>query len=376
MGALASVQLFDPLTGFVVGMGQVGSTGFGSAVSWFPGSQRRFAVGNVVAREVRIYDLPPGSPPALVSTIPNTLATGFGKALAVGDFRPASPGPELAIGAEGAVFIYSESGVLLGRVLGMGASFGTALAVEHWRADLDVLWVGEPGLDQVWRFIGSEGVVADALGSPGASFGASLAIDSANTVAIGAPGYGAASGAVYFDARGFSAMQGEVRACTGLTCVSSNCLLGTCTGGVFCNTGGSPELCLPVVEVCDNAGHCLQEDGGISDAGSVAVLDGGPSPDPDAGMTPVDGGAPDAGAQTDAGSSSSDAGDRPREDGGSLNDGGTADAGEVALRDDVPLTFKTTGCGCTETSALPLLLLALALGRRTRHFPLRGRGIA
>jgi hypothetical protein len=409
LGSNAIVQAFEPATGLSRGLPIVDTAGFGAVVLWFPGLQNRFLVTHAGTNEVMIYDFAriTGASSRQL-TIPSVNLVGkFGRALAVGDFHH-SPGLEVAIGAENSVYVFTQTGVRLYGIAGSDLSFGSALAVQRGvAAGLDVLWVGEPGLNRVHRFIGDEGGVIETINAPGANFGASLAIDPAGTTAIGAPGYQGV-GAVFLT-QFTSVLLGEAMPCvaSGSTCVTSDCVMGTCVGGVFCSNGAGVPACLPLEETCNLQGGCVQEDGGVRtfDAGAGPVIgvdasvlfpiDAGPGVDAsvlppedagtpdasvfvdggvfvDAGLFADAGGIIDAGVSRDAGVDSRDGGDR--RDAGSRKDGGSDDAG---VKDgELPLTFTTNSCSAVPALPVVLLGLALMLRRRRGHFPFRGRGMA
>lgn len=392
VGHLGSVKFYDPSTETFRFSYASGGANFGStAVQWFPGTSR-FAATHFLG-QVGIYDYDPAQPSvSTVAGIP-LQEPGFGRSLAVGDFFP-QPGEELAIGAAGVVHIYSLSGpapVRLHQLMGSGdLTFGTSLAVQRGFAPgLDLLFVGEPGSNTVYRFVGSQSFVASALTTPGAGFGASIAIDSPmTTLAIGAPEH-QGTGAVFFEQ--LAPGVGEAMPCAlGASCLTSDCQEGLCVGEVFCRIVVVGDVCLP--GRCDGLGACLQLDGGqtVYDGGFPFPRWDGGAPDAsidfDAGEVDLDGGDLDAsvmgtdaggvdGGLSDAGISTSDGGSQP-EDAGVRKDAGVSDAERMN-----PVIFSTSGCaGCSGTGALPLALLGLALAKRRRrprdHFPLRGRGIA
>ncbi len=382
------VEFYDSITGAKTGQVS-GGANFGLVVQWFP-TQPSFVVLSS-SGEVSIYDFNIGTRTATARPAIVNMTSGFGQSLAVGDFL-SPPGEELAIGADGVVFIYDQSGTQLALLSGSEPSFGASLAVERgYVPGLDALFVGEPSRNTVHRFIGRWGSVASELfNATGARFGASLAVDPDVTqLAVGAPGY-QFSGAVFFERLGPNMRMGEARACVaGNACVTSNCTVGTCIGDVFCDTTAGTFLCGPL-ETCNGQGLCVQDDGGVPVFdGGVTILDAG-LPRFDAGT------AVDAGVEMDGGMPMSDAGlfdagePTPDMDGGPSADAGTTffdagnpsdagskpdagreerkdaglDAGDDGTRLD-PLIFSTSGCsGCSETGPLPLLLLALGWASR------------
>ncbi len=376
------VELYDRTSGtLTTTLDGGGAPSFGMVVHWSP-SQPIFLVTKMIG-EVRIYNFnATNGNITLLGSIPNMTA-GFGRALALGDFSPAA-GMEIAIGAERSVYLYNMgSSTLLPPLMGSDSSFGTSLAVEFdgVAPGLDSLLVGEPATNTVYRYVGTARSIASALPNVGARFGASIAVDSTSTeLAVGAPDYNG-NGAVFIESRQASTRMGQIMTCTvGSACITSGCIEGTCQGEVFCNTAAATPACTPD-QFCDGRGRCLLADGGLADAGRMTIDAGTPDASvsfdagaPDASISPFDAGTPDAGiSPEDGGSQSTDAGSR--EDAGPRQDAGLGDAGSDAER-MTPLLFSTSGCtSCSETGALPLLLLGLLLARR-RHLPLRGRGIA
>ena len=373
-----SVRFHEPTTFTLLGRLDGGAP-FGTVVQWFP-AQATFALTQ--GGRVNIYDYDTIARTAsLISFVPNsTNQLGFGKSLAVGNFSPAG-GIEIAIGAEGKVNVFNlGSGTFLAQLLGTNGSFGSSLAVirDGVAPGLDALLVGEPASNAVYRYVGNARSVFNRSAVTGANYGASIAVDGTRMqVAVGAPDY-QGTGAVFLEPLIPSAMLGEVMTCAaGMTCISSDCQSGLCVGDVFCNTEAATPACSPN-QFCNGMGGCLNSDGGLIDGG-LLTLDGGVVSSNDAG-TP-DGGpiASDAGTSEDAGTLDAgtldagmlDAGTRDagirdagtREDAGARGDAGTGDAG-IDGEAMTPLIFSTTGC--SETGALPLLMLGLAFARRRR----------
>ncbi len=325
VGGRGTVHFFNPVTRADIGnaLGSVSSTSLLVLVLWMRGHPR-FLVSSGGRVEHYTFD-PLTNKAALTGTFHNP-ASGFGKAMAVGELLP-SPGEEVAIAADQKVFIYSAMGTQLLMLPGNEASFGDALAIQRdYGVGLDALLVGEPSLDRVHRFIGSAGTVVSSLPSPEAMFGASLAVDPANTVAIGAPLY-QDGGAVFFEQLSGPSRAGEAQTCVAeAVCrTKGGCVTGVCVGGVYCDTSMGTG-----VSACDVGDRCVV---GVCvntrDAGVVVQP-------PDSGVIP----------SIDAGTSGKDA--------------GSDDAG-VTIE---PLIFSTRGCSAS--GALPVLLMALAMVFRRR----------
>ena len=323
VGGVGTVHFFNPITRADVGTPLVNLPGSGSQVLWMLGHSRF-----LVSSEGRVerYTFDPLTNKATLAGMVTDMASGFGKAMAVGELLP-SPGEEVAIAADGKVFIYSATGLPVLSLSGTEDSFGAALAIQReYGVGLDALLVGEPSLDQVHRFIGSAGTVVSSLPSPGSRFGASLAVDPVNTVAIGAPEY-QGSGAVFFERLGGPSRTGDVQSCVaGAMCrTRSNCVTGVCVGGVYCDTSLSTGA-----SACDVGDRCVV---GVCvdtrDAGVVVQP-------PDSGVFP----------SMDAGTSGKDA--------------GSEEAGATME----PLLFSTSGCSAG--GALPVVLMALAMLFRRR----------
>ena len=387
------VRFLHPSTFMPVAPGLMGvGPSFGAALTWFP-SGARFAVATPESRQVDLYDfIPDAGAVHVMPSLINTGRTRFGMTVAVGDVSPRF-GLEVIIGSEGAVDIYEQNGTLIQTLTGSSTSFGAALAVQNdWATGIDALWVGEPSLDRIHQFVGDAGTM-DQFITPAVRFGASLSVDQFGELAIGAPEFPDPTqrGAVFTQQVRFVTPVGEVGDCdTAIGCLASNCMRGTCKGGVFCE--GLFDACETgaMCDVSTGVDRCFLADGGVvvvslpgRDAGNVgdagAPDAGSPdagSPDaaiPDAGTpdagTP-DAGAPDAGAPDagtpdagtpDAGTPDAgtpDAG--PRDAGGEKErDGGSADAG-----DHEPWIF--TSRSCSTSSVFPLVLISLALARRRR----------
>ncbi len=346
VGGEGTVNFFNPSSGAKIGMAPVNTAGFGSVVLWMK-ERPRFLVSYESGLLVQQYAYNPLTKTAAVAGAFTNATAGFGKALAVGDLLP-TPGDEVAIGADGKVYIYSATGAALLILPGTETSFGSALAVQReYGAGIDALLVGEPTLDRVHRFVGDAGTVISSISTPGSMFGASLAVDPVKTLAIGAPLY-QGGGAVFFESLGGLVRTGESKECvTGTSCRTNACTVGVCVGGAFCDTSTGTGA-----SVCDPGERCVF---GICVASGVdAGIDGGTMIDPpDSGVFPsVDAGMRDAGSEAgnDAGSS----------DAGSGKDAGSDDAGV----NREPLLFSTSGC--STGGALPMLLLALVMFRRAR----------
>lgn len=371
-----TVRFIDPLTGSALAPPLPGTPGFGRSVAWVPGGTR-FVVGSVAGRKVELYDYQPGMAATFLRVIARTAVPEFGRAVVVGNLSP-QQGLELAVGGQGQVFIYRQDGTLLLTLTqSASASFGSALAIEpQLTPGLDALWVGESDNDQVHRFVGDAGEITNAGTLLGIAFGASLAIDEAKVLAVGAPDHLTAlvhNGAVFLQPLSQPPVQGKVMECTvGSPCRTTACELGRCVGGVLCDslvaTCGATETCDAMTGMCT-----LVLDAGMD-------LDGGQVGEPDAG-TLTDGGRPDAGTNADAGTlvDAGQARDGGDDDAGGSFDAGAADGGEVpdaggstqdagspgdAGAGAEPLRFVATGC--SSAAGVPLGLLGLALLRRRR----------
>ena len=298
------------------------------ALLWLSGSA--FAVTNGTnggATSVALYHWD-GGVPTVRKTFPGGAVAGFGRALALGDVTPVNPGPELIIGAEGQVLIYSLGGAHLNTLTGT-ATFGTSLVIEPGVfTQLDALWVGEPGENTVHRFIGDAGerLPLNVVGP--AAFGQSLAISEQRQLFIGAPAFPdgpQSNGAVFTYAPARSAMVAQVQLCgaQGNACANINCSPATCLGGVVCLAPLMPSAC-PSGMVC---------------VGNICKV---PLPAADAGMQVDAGEIVDAGVITDAGLAPGDAGVEPER-------------------------IQFTSCGCSGGAAVPTLMLGLLLTRRWRR---------
>jgi MYXO-CTERM domain-containing protein len=305
--------------------------------------------------------------------------TGFGRAMAVGDVTPANPGPELIVGASGQVLILSLDGGVL-NTLGIpnDLSFGAAVATEPSEyLALDALWVGAPGSDRAFRFIGDAGTLFAPAGVSGAQFGAAITATNASfspAVYFGAPAYGSSEeGAVFSVVAATSGLVATVREC-GLTRPCDGCPAGPCLGGVVCLQPGSNPTCTGG-KVCNGTVCVDPPDGGASeDAGMIndagVITDAGVNDDAgvitDAGVNDDAGVVTDAGVNDDAGVIA-DAG--VNDDAGVITDAGVNDdAGVITDAGVAPgdLTFSA-GCGCAGVSDWPVALVGLVLLARRRR---------
>ena len=253
--------------------------------------------------------------------------------------------------------------------------FGAALAVEQgWVDTVDGLFIGDPGSDQVWEFVGDAGV-ASWLGDPGSAAGASIAhvVGGGRDLYIGGPEASGGLGAVYRDRTpGTLVRLGDPMECqVGVPCIpaSATCSMGECIGGVACvgsTTGCPPGFRCNVASICEvdpdfDAGvdASVSFDGG-RDAGSDAgnASDAGPASDGGSEVE-VDAGLPrDGGAEVDGGTGT---------DGGLRADAGATDGATGPTPSDTPYEFPT-GCGCTAPpgGSLWMVLLSLPLLPRRR----------
>ena len=372
LGYTGAVALANPANGMQVGPIMDGGTdGFGAVVQWYRGAHR-FAVTHAVGSTVQIYDFDAASSlSASYDTLTNNVA-GFGRSLAVGNVLP-STGDELIIGANGAVFVYLYDGT--GPVMRLSVndmSFGASLTTAPHPSGLEQLFVGAPGSNKVYSYLGDAGAeYFSAVNNE--RFGASLAFNS-GLIAIGAPEYLSSSGAVYTELLLPGAAFGEVQECqVGLACMDQQCLTGVCVGGVFCDTSASAQVgCDPAAEFC-SAGSCVEFDGGVIgrdgglvvDDGGVVLVDSGISQPIDASVF-FDAGTPDAGVSGDSGVvDPEDAG--MKRDAGLEGDGGVRPAKDAGADQFDPMIFTTSGC--SETGALPMLALCFALLRRRAGQP-------
>ncbi len=374
----ATVRFLHPVTHVDVAPALSGDAGFGTALLWAP-LGNRFLVSDTSARKVTLYELVADAGASVVGSFSDPAAQDFGRSVAMGDVS-ARLGIETIVGSVGQVQIYDEGGALVQTLTGTSPTFGTALAVEpSWAPGLDALWVSEPGLDQVHRFVGDAGVIElDSIS--GSGFGTSLSIDGSGSLAVGAPAYPSptsAQGAVFIQrVRLAGTHLGEVMECdVNAPCFAAGCQVGTCRGGVFCE--GLSSAC-EMGERCDvslGVDRCLLADGGVRFDGGLPSLDGGSMPR-DGGSGAGDGGAlPDGGVDgggvpLDGGAMEVDAGrpDAGPFDGGVVGrDSGVDDGGEGPAADAGPAApgfFSTRGC--TGTAALPALFASLLLLRRRR----------
>lgn len=351
-------------TGFVYARALSAAPGFGTSVAWDP-LGHFFAVGDVANESVRLFGWDGGVQDGGQLFGPSS--SDFGRAIAIADVHP-SPGPELIVGATGSnqVFIYGEVMgpprlvMVLDAVSGSTVgSFGASFAVEPTpvAGSLHALWVGDPGSNRLFRFVGDAGEPFLSLG--GGGFGTSLAVAEQNLL-IGAPRYSESQpngGAVYSVPFGTTVFPATVpmECATHLPCVTQTCQLGSCVGGVLCVTAGNP-LCSAAQCV---SGQCTGTDAGMRpDAGS-----------PDAGEP--DAGAPDAG-ESDAGETDAGEPDAGRDGGfdAGVPDAGAADAGplDAGSAVDGGLEREKFGtCGCSGAGAVPLVLLSVMLSRRARR---------
>lgn len=321
----------------------------GAALAWSP-DDSLIAVTDDAADTVQLFD---SRSRTVISggTFQGPRDAGFGLHLAFGDVHP-NPGAELLATVEATrevLVIGKRNGGLtvLQRLsppaitLNMTSPMPLAIEPRSVLRDgvLQAVWVGLPEEDALWRFVGDAGVKFEALGPM--EFGAALAV-TGETLIIGAPGYepnpngtGAGHGAVFgMDFNTDVLGQAEAQECdVTRECITSECFVGRCVGGVICQQTAMAALC-PAAEC--RFGVCLSP----PDAGTDAGVDAGT---PDAG-TP-DAGTPDAG-ERDAGTF-----DAGRPDAGS--------PGEVQ---------KFSACGCSadglaSTSVLALIIVALARRR-------------
>ncbi|MFZ5445982.1 MAG: hypothetical protein ACOZQL_38680 [Myxococcota bacterium] len=291
----------------------------GPALAW---NGSTLAIGMPASNSVSRWLVSPdgGSSPAAPLTPPNG-AIEFGRPLVVGNVSLES-GEELVVGDAPAgrvhVFGAQQSYALTG-----GSSFGSAIALDQrvfGDAGLRGLWIGEPSADLVWFFLGDAGFPFSE-GSPGAQFGAAIAVDPLGRVAIGAPLSADGGGAVFLLDVDAGIPDGVARTCTvGVPCPLPGCMKGTCLGGVWCLTGGATSTCTPN-EVCA-AGVCSPMGGlggGSGGGGSAAGGGGG------MGM----GGGANTGGGTGGGSSAGGGGMGGGSGGGSNVGGGSGGGASV-----------------------------------------------
>lgn len=217
---------------------------------------------------------------------------------------------------------------------GIGSSAGAPVSVVvddsplFTSAEIHVFYVGLPAANTVLRCLGTRCSTWKVGPLPASDFGASLA-QSGAAVVVGAPSASAGRGAVYLLSREPPTFSGELQECTDtMPCCTSASLLGTCVGGVFCQTTSTQ----PAMEC-------------VADAGA-----------PDAGE--VDAGEIDAGVEEDA---------------GTKHDAGTPDAGEVdagvdggTLDDMPPAEFAARGCSTVPGVWVGLMAWALRRRRGSR----------
>lgn len=286
-------------------------------------------------------------------------------ALVFGEFLPNGT-RDVAVGTvDGRVLVFNEFGGAPSVLTGDDLSFGTALAVEPGHlASLDALLVGEPGTSRVVRLFGDAGR-GSWSGAAGDRFGAALAVLSNRRLLIGAPGADAGAGAIYSEALiGAGVMVGEAMVCDVSRLCSlarvGGCFSGACLGGV---------ACIDQIPGCRDAGACLFDGAGYecvfpqssTDAGSPS--DGGAHDGGEQDGGQFDGGSSaDAGAPSDAGDPTIDAG--PGDAG--MDDAGAADSGTAPGDGGArPIHFAATGCAAAPF-ALPALGLVLLARRRRR----------
>ena len=281
VASVGTVRFFDPVMHREIGTPLVNLSVSGPLVLWV--RETPLFLVSWGGGLVQSYTFIPQLNEARFDKTFRNAAPGFGRALAAGELLP-SQDEEVAIGADQQVFIYSAGGVELLRLSGSEASFGAALAIQHnYGVGLDALLVSEPTLDQVHRFIGDAGTVVASISMTGSMFGASLAVDPVNTLAIGAPLF-QPGGAVFLEPLGRDVREGELKDCaSGAVCRTSVCFTGVCVGGAFCDTSAGTGA-----SACDQSqncmsGVCMDADAGVvNDAGVVS--DAGLSPGVDAGV--------------------------------------------------------------------------------------------
>lgn len=275
-------------------------SGLGNSLAW--SKRGDLLVGNAMARSAGLYpvDVTADGGRVLAAPIflpnPNPGMTGqdFGRVVSIGDvttdvdeeFIVAAP-------AVGRVYVFSGTG-LVDTIVG-GPSFGASLAIEPASfGGLHALWIGEPSADTVHRYFADQltsfPAPADGLNT---RFGASIAVDQRNVVAIGAPefddGLLLGCGAV-FEAVFDAGTRGQAQQCAlGRACALPGCTSGACVSGVYCQQVNPPGSDCAMGERCVNDVCVPGLDASVpSDAGT-----------PDAGAP--DAGEADAG-ETDAGS--------------------------------------------------------------------------
>ncbi len=328
----AEVWLFDPAGDGgtrSASLGLSASPRAGFSLAWHP-ERPVFAVGDTGARRVSLVEFAGGltTPGPSIEAPAASTSVDFGWQVTFGDVHPA-PGLEIIVAAPttGEVFVFN-----LGRpdpflyVLTAvpDAGFGMALAVEPGDAGggLSALWVGAPGINSLYRFVGDAGEVVTVQSSDTDLFGISLAVETPPRLVIGAPGYasnGAVFEAAFAELIDSGVLIGVQQECTvGIPCSLGGCVRGTCQGGVLC-VAAAP-LC--ALRACVND-VCTTDDGGV-----------------DAGTAPTD-----AGGQSDAG-------------------------------DDHERQYVFVTSGCQASAAGPLLALGLALARRRKPGVARVGGCA
>lgn len=211
---------------------------------------------------------------SLVDDVPPFLPNGsrLGESLALGSLLGGDPRLQLAVGSPGTTSVYvvgrglDGGAELLGLLSRPGGAFGSALAIGDWDRDgQGELFVGDPQLQTVSRFVYQNGVFTEGMDSPlrpppllSVRFGAAVAVvvgvqrnPPVSLLAVGAPGFSTLQfgvGAVFeFDPP-------ELPRCMG-------------------NTDCRPTACGP--QSCSPAGFCVQEPGCAQGQECLAATDGG-----------------------------------------------------------------------------------------------------
>lgn len=311
-----------------------------STARWGPGG-RTFAVAR--ADRAALFSYATGQAPMPLGTFDPPPARAFDDEVAVGEFNPL-PGLEVAVTlSNGGVAVYNRSSSRPLYVLREGSALATD---EGYLGGLDSLLVGEPANELVRRWVGDASVEDWYLDGGGSTeFGFSVAADSVRSAyLVGAPGHTSTNGAVYLLDLQAPTPLGQPLECDVLApCfppsgTPGQCRFGACVGGVICEATSAD---------CPPGADCV---------GDVCVWanDAGASPG-DAGA--VDAGPADAGADAglDAGTTGKDGGAKEQRDAG----------------DAPPADFVAIGCpSCASVTGGEVMLVA-ALGwlaaRRRRH---------
>jgi hypothetical protein len=165
--------------------------GTGLALAFMPGNATQFAV--TLPSSVKVFSLNGGMPQEV--WVRNNLASPP-SSVAFGNFHPA-PGPEVAVKQGTQIHIFSTDAgptsppvmVLVFSPGGSGSPgmFGSSLATEPNDAGdgLNALWVGSPGQDRVYRFLGDAGDVYE--GPTTTAFGTAMGFSRRDRLIVGAP---------------------------------------------------------------------------------------------------------------------------------------------------------------------------------------------